>query len=55
MDVNENAGRLDAHGALETIASRLAPTGFLRQSGMPGSLWELACQRWAQLDPESCH
>jgi len=28
MDVNDDAGHLKAHGALETIASRLAPTGI---------------------------
>ncbi|MDQ0122840.1 hypothetical protein J2W17_001787 [Pseudomonas lini] len=27
MDVNDNAGYLEVRGALESIASRLAPTG----------------------------
>jgi hypothetical protein len=28
MDVNDNAGCLNEHGALKSIASKLAPTGF---------------------------
>jgi len=28
MVVNDNAGELDERGALESIASRLAPTGI---------------------------
>ncbi|PNB71043.1 hypothetical protein C1X64_26825 [Pseudomonas sp. GW456-E7] len=44
MVVNDNAGELDKRGALESIASRLAPTVFQRGHG---PLWELACQRWS--------
>ncbi|PNB71042.1 hypothetical protein C1X64_26820 [Pseudomonas sp. GW456-E7] len=44
MVVNDNAGELDERGALESIASRLAPTVFSRERG---PLWELACQRWS--------
>ncbi|AWY39928.1 hypothetical protein DKY63_08465 [Pseudomonas putida] len=62
MVVNDNAGNQMPSGALESIASRLAPTG--KASSVTGSvdaiadvscsqtwkptqnLWELACQRW---------
>jgi hypothetical protein len=44
MVVNDNACDLDERGALESIASRLAPTVFSRGRG---PLWELACQRWS--------
>ena len=44
MVVDDNAGDLDVRGALESIASRLAPTVF-RRGHVP--LWELACQRWS--------
>ncbi|PMZ69279.1 hypothetical protein C1X65_28865 [Pseudomonas sp. FW305-70] len=44
MVVNDNACELDERGALESIASRLAPT--VSQRGR-GPLWELACPRWS--------
>ncbi|PPK35115.1 hypothetical protein CD175_30265 [Pseudomonas laurylsulfatiphila] len=44
MVVNDNACEQDERGALESIASRLAPTVFLCGRGL---LWELACQRWS--------
>jgi hypothetical protein len=44
MVVNDNACNLDKRGALESIASKLAPTVFQR-GRVP--LWELACQRWS--------
>ncbi|PNB74693.1 hypothetical protein C1X64_08740 [Pseudomonas sp. GW456-E7] len=44
MVVKDNACDLDERGALESIASRLAPTVFQRGRG---PLWELACQRWS--------
>jgi len=48
MVVNDNAGELDERGALESIASKLAPT----VSAWAWPLWELACrvaasQRWS--------
>jgi hypothetical protein len=44
MVVNDYACDLDERGALESIASKLAPTVFQR-GRVP--LWELACQRWS--------
>jgi len=43
MVVNDNAGELDERGALESIASRLAPTVL----AWAWRLWDLACQRGA--------
>jgi len=45
MDVNENACLLAKRGVLETIASKLAPTGLVGVRsicGLPNLLWELA-------------
>ncbi|MCY1258059.1 hypothetical protein D9M68_48950 [compost metagenome] len=49
MDVNDNAFILDERGALETIASKLAPTGLVGVRKIckhPKKLWERACSRW---------
>ncbi|PMZ87299.1 hypothetical protein C1X61_18725 [Pseudomonas sp. FW215-T2] len=49
MDVNDNAFIPGVRGALETIASKLAPTvvWVVRRSCVhPLTLWERACPRW---------
>ena len=54
MDVNDNAFILDERGALETIASKLAPTVLLvvhRSCVHPLTLWERACSRCRRLGP----
>ncbi len=55
MDVNENACLLAKRGVLETIASKLAPTGLVGVRSiceLPNLLWEpsRSCsQRWPEM------
>ena len=51
MVVNDYTYDLDKRGALESFASRLAPTGGIGRALTPGAhpipLWEPACWRWS--------